>query len=291
MKTTWGRLIWDQEVRENQNLCEFGITCTGTAPTWKDSTATDSLGLVEWLCWGQNLVILSGGNLVSCAWRSTARCRGGACRFDMFVLGIMMHIFSLMSASKVVCLVWARQILESIIARSILVIILYCKLSCRPTKKPLWSPQRTLVLFVFDVRTEKVESFQTREDMILPWMNYTMNHTWILRATSSSEGYPPSKWTKWTAEAATTTLAWWTCSASDCRQMLATCKGHGGHAFVEPNSLEVVDWISSPWFCHKSLGFSQAFSGAVRCRCRPGSLRVPQRRLVRKWWDRCRRCL
>ena len=90
MKTTWGRLIWDQEVRENQNLCEFGITCTGTAPTWKDSTATDSLGLVEWLCWGQNLVILSGGNLVSCAWRSTARCRGGACRFDVFVLGIMM---------------------------------------------------------------------------------------------------------------------------------------------------------------------------------------------------------
>lgn len=52
---------------------------------------------------------------------------------------------------------------------SYLVIILYCKLSCRPTKKPLLSPQRTrIVLFVFDVRTEKVESFQTREDMILP---------------------------------------------------------------------------------------------------------------------------
>ena len=218
MKTTWGRLIWDQEVRENQNLCEFGITCTGTAPTWKDSTATDSLGLVEWLCWGQNLVILSGGNLVSCAWRSTARCRGGACRFDVFVLGIMIHIFSLMSASTVVCLVWARHILESIIARFHIGhhLILQALLQTYKEASLVTSEDTECWCFLFLTSEQRRWSHFKQErtwfyhERTTPWIT----QTWILRATSSSEGYPPSKWT---ATAAMTTLAWWTCSASDCQ--------------------------------------------------------------------------
>ena len=261
-----------------------------------NSTATDSLGLVEWLCWGQNLVILSGGNLVSCAWRSTARCRGGACRFDVFVLGIMMHIFSLMSASKVVCLVWARQILESIICSLPYWSSSYIASSLADLQRSLSGHLRGHWCFLFLTSEQKRWSNfkQERTCFYHEWTTPWITQTWILRATSSSEGYPPSKWT---AEAATTTRLPWLgglaqqVTVGKCRQMSATCKGHGGHAFVEPNSLEVVDWISSPWFCHKSLSFSEAFSGAVRCRCRPGSLRVPQRRLVRKWWERCRRCL
>ena len=258
-----------------------------------NSTATDSLGLVEWLCWGQNLVILSGGNLVSCAWRSTARCRGGACRFDVFVLGIMMHIFSLMSASKVVCLVWARQILESIIARFHIGhhLILQALLQTYKEASLVTSEDTGAFCFWRQNRKGGVISNKRGHVFTMNELHHESHKHEYYGQRVLQKGTLPSKWT---AEAATTTRLPWLgglaqqVTVGKCRQPArAMAAMHSWSPTVSRS------WIGSALhdFVTKALAFPKPFLVLCGAGADQVPFAFPNGGWWGKWWERCRRCL